>query len=224
MQEKLPKRKKNRLENYDYSTCGAYFLTICTKDNRNYFWDNVNATIDQCKMTAGQSRSTNELPTVIPSSAEITTDQSRGDHWSSEKKTADQSRSTNEEDYESVSDFFQSVKLSQYGKIVDEGISNISTVYSSVSVDHYVIMPDHIHMLLFVRADEYGRPMAAPTVSRVVQQLKGYVTKRIGFSVWQKLFFDHVIRDRRDYEKHIKYIYENPIRRYYNELHRETNI
>ena len=31
MQEKLPKRKKIRLQNYDYSECGAYFITICTE-------------------------------------------------------------------------------------------------------------------------------------------------------------------------------------------------
>ena len=41
----LPKRKKNRLEHYDYSSCGVYFLTICTSKRENYFWDNVGATI-----------------------------------------------------------------------------------------------------------------------------------------------------------------------------------
>ena len=52
--------------------------------------------------------------------------------------------------------------------------------------------------------------MVAPTMSRVVQQLKGYVTKKVGFSIWQKLFFDHVIRNRQDFDEHLKYIYENP--------------
>ena len=75
-----------------------------------------------------------------------------------------------------------------------------------------MIMPDHIHLLLIIRSDEYGRPMVAPTISRVVQQLKGYVTKRIGHSIWQKLFFDHVIRNSRDYEEHVKYICDNPIK------------
>jgi hypothetical protein len=41
------KRKRNRLANYDYSWSGAYFVTVCTKDRRNYFWDNVGATIDR---------------------------------------------------------------------------------------------------------------------------------------------------------------------------------
>ena len=102
--------------------------------------------------------------------------------------------------------------LSHYGNIVDEAINNIPSKYPAVDVDRYVIMPDHIHLLLIIRADEYGRPMVAPTMSRVVQQLKGYITKRIGSSIWQKLFVDHVIRNRQDYEEHVKYIYENPMK------------
>ena len=35
----LPKRKDNRLKNYDYSSPGAYFVTICTKNRKNYFWN-----------------------------------------------------------------------------------------------------------------------------------------------------------------------------------------
>ncbi len=61
--------------------------------------------------------------------------------------------------------------------------------------------------------------MFAPTMSRVVQQMKGYVTKRIGVAIWQKLFFDHVIRNRRDYEEHVKYIYNNPRHWYLDELY-----
>lgn len=154
----LPKRKDIRLKNYDYSSSGVYFLTICTSERRNYFWANVGATIGRP----------------------------------------------------------QDIALSEYGNIVDKAINNIPYVYPALDVDHYVIMPDHIHLLLIVCADECGRPMVAPTMARVVQQLKGYITKRIGHSIWQKLFIDHVIRNREDYEEHVKYIYDNPIRWQYD--------
>ena len=49
--------------------------------------------------------------------------------------------------------------------------------------------------------------------------MKGYVTKRIGVSIWQKLFFDHIIRNKQDYKEHIKYIYENPMRWQHDELY-----
>ena len=45
--DKLPKRKKIRLEHYDYSSVGAYFITICTKDRRELFWENVGAAISR---------------------------------------------------------------------------------------------------------------------------------------------------------------------------------
>ena len=56
--------------------------------------------------------------------------------------------------------------------------------------------------------------MVAPTISRVVKQMKGYVTKQIGVSIWQKLFYDHIIRNLEDYEEHVKYIRENPTKFY----------
>ncbi len=168
-------RKRNRLENYDYSSSGAYFITICTNDRRNYFWDDVGATIGR------------PLPT---------------------------------NDYNNDNFIYhpQDVKLSEYGKIVDDAINNIPEIYPTISVDFYVIMPDHIHLILFIKTDEFGRPMVAPTISRVIQQMKGYVTKNIGVSIWQKLFHDHIIRNQHDYDQIVKYIYENPIRWNYDEI------
>lgn len=44
MEEKLlPKRKKVRLGNYDYSTAGAYFITVCVKGRKRILWENVGA-------------------------------------------------------------------------------------------------------------------------------------------------------------------------------------
>ncbi len=109
--------------------------------------------------------------------------------------------------------------LSPYGKIVEDAINNISKTYPALSVENYVIMPNHIHLLLFIHADENGRPMVAPTVSRIVQQMKGYVTKRIGRSIWQKSFHDHVIRGGDDYVEHQKYILDNPMKWQFDELY-----
>lgn len=150
-----PKRKPNRLINYDYSQVGAYFITVCTKDKQKLFWNNVGARI---------------------------------------------AREPYEVTYE----------LSEYGEIVNSAIQNIRIHYPSVSVDNYVIMPNHIHLLISVRGDESGRPMGAPTISTVINQLKGYVSKQIGFPVWQKLFYDHIIRGIQDYEEIWQYIDENP--------------
>lgn len=101
------------------------------------------------------------------------------------------------------------VVLTQYGRIVEESIHQINNVYPPVHVDHYVIMPNHIHLLLFLYCDD-GRAMLVPTISRVIQHLKGTVTKRIGQPIWQSRFYDHVIRSERDYRDIYDYIDNNP--------------
>jgi hypothetical protein len=42
---KLPERKPNRICEYDYSTNGAYFVTVCTHDRKKILWDGVGADI-----------------------------------------------------------------------------------------------------------------------------------------------------------------------------------
>lgn len=102
--------------------------------------------------------------------------------------------------------------LSRYGAIVDTAIRNLPDYYPSISVDHYVVMPNHVHLLLMIHADLSDQPSATANISRVIQQLKGIVTKQIGHSVWQKLFHDHIIRNDREYRKIWEYIDSNPAR------------
>ena len=52
--------------------------------------------------------------------------------------------------------------------------------------------------------------MAAPTISMVINQTKGVISKKAGFPVWQKGFYDHVIRGERDYMDVWNYIEGNP--------------
>jgi len=102
-------------------------------------------------------------------------------------------------------------KLSNYGRIVNSAIQNIPLHYGSVTVDKYVIMPNHVHMLLNINCDENGRAMPVPTISTIVQQMKGYVTKQIGYPIWQSRFYDHIIRDQHEYNDVWEYIDNNPL-------------
>ena len=148
----LPKRKPNRLTEYDYSTPNAYFITICTANRKNLFWKDARAGID--------------LPENIP--------------------------------------------LTNLGMAVKQIIYDIPKHYPAITVDHAVVMPNHIHLLLQINTDADGRPMAAPTISTVINQTKGIVSKKAGFSVWQKGFYDHVIRSEQDYLDVWNYIEGNP--------------
>ena len=102
--------------------------------------------------------------------------------------------------------------LSAAGKITDAAIQQISEHYACVSVDKYCIMPDHIHMILRINADEYGRQVADTTVSTVVGQMKRWVSKQLGTPIWQRSFIDRVIRNEKGYLAAWEYIENNPIK------------
>ena len=154
----LPKRKRNRLTDYDYSQNGVYHITICTANHRKI------------------------LSEVIPVGAIINRPQ---------------------------------IKLSATGRIADSAIREIPVHYQSVSIEKYVIMPNHVHLLISINQaaeNDNGRLIIAPTVSRIIKQFKSEVTKKAGFSLWQKGFYDHIIRNDADYESVWIYIDENPLK------------
>ena len=106
----------------------------------------------------------------------------------------------------------KTLPLSHLGQIVDQSIRSIPSCYPSVSVDCYTIMPNHIHLLLQIQTDSNGRSMIAPTISTVVRLMKGTVSKQAGFSVWQKGFYDHIVRGEHDYREIWQYIENNPLK------------
>ena len=100
--------------------------------------------------------------------------------------------------------------LNEYGNVIDKEISVLSKTYDAVEISKYVVMPNHIHMI--IKIGDSGRTQFAPTVSRIVKQFKGSVTKRLGFSIWQKSFHDHIIRDESEFKRIWQYIDDNPMK------------
>ncbi|MBR3738455.1 MAG: transposase, partial [Eubacterium sp.] len=148
----LPKRKNNRLQGFDYSQNGAYFITICSRNKKHIF----------SKITVGTS----------------------------------------------IARPFN-VELTSTGEIIDNAINEIPKHYAHAFIDNYVIMPNHIHMIIRIINDS-GRALLVPTISKIIQQMKGYVTKQVGEPVWQNKFYDHIIRDEYDYMIRYQYIENNP--------------
>ena len=123
------------------------------------------------------------------------------------------------------------IQLTPYGKIVDEIITKIPSRFGAY-VEHYVIMPNHIHLLLAITDDSQIRaihesPLRSRSgVSKIVGYLKMNVSKEIrclfgADEVWQRGVHDHIIRDREDHERHVGYIGENPLRWRFDELYAE---
>ncbi len=168
----LKKRKEIRLKNYDYSSPGAYFVTICTENRKKVFW---NGDIDPNTFTWHNVGANCVRPQNLP--------------------------------------------LSNIGKIVLEELKRWDKTYDVVSLCSYIIMPNHLHIMVVISADELGRPQVAPTLDRMVKQFKGAVTKKVGTPIWQKSFIEHIIRNTKDYQTKSNYIYENPLKWINDELY-----
>ncbi|MBR4879665.1 MAG: transposase [Clostridia bacterium] len=106
-------------------------------------------------------------------------------------------------------------KLTVYGKIADKNLQALNMRYPHISVDKYVIMPNHIHLILMINT---GAASSSPTIVDVVRALKSMITiecKKNGFTdekVFQRSFHDHIIRGENDYRKIWEYIDTNVIR------------
>ena len=102
--------------------------------------------------------------------------------------------------------------LTEYGRIVRNELLKIPSIYHNVIfIPKFVIMPNHIHLILVLNASPvYGPPKAVPTIGRIVNKFKGSVSKQAGFKVWQKDFYDRIIRNEHEYRAALQYIEENP--------------
>ena len=107
-----------------------------------------------------------------------------------------------------------SLRLSVIGKIVEHYIRTIPGAYPYVSIDSYVIMPNHVHMLISVLRDDGAPRSSRPTelVPRIIAVLKRFSNQDAGRNLWQRSFYDHIIRDDTDYAVKYNYILDNPRR------------
>ena len=102
------------------------------------------------------------------------------------------------------------MELSTIGKIVGKYSQSIPGIGS------YVIMPNHVHMILHISSTDVRQgPMwaSAPTdtnIGNLVRSWKTLITKELGKSIWQRGYYDHVVRSEKDYLHIVEYIENNP--------------
>jgi len=99
------------------------------------------------------------------------------------------------------------IVLSEKGKIVKKHIENCNKKLNNVFVDEYIIMPNHVHIIISL----IGSPRSAtPTIPTIVNSYKSIVSKEIGYSIWQRNYYEHIIRNEKEYLKVKEYIINNP--------------
>jgi putative transposase len=178
------RRRSIRLQGYDYSQAGAYFITICAH-NRECLFGEI---LGSCSVGAG-------FTPAPPMSARM--------------------------------------ELNEFGVIVRDEWIKSAAIRSEIELDEFVVMPNHFHGIVFLRrgdrlvAHNGDRPVAptgrqpGPQTRSVGALMAGYksaVTKRInenrrtsGMPVWQRNYYEHVIRNDEELNGIREYIMNNPL-------------
>lgn len=185
MNSEFPKRKSNRLKEYDYSENGCYFVTVCTKDKKHLLshYRGTNS------VGAGFRARPRELIIKTP-----------------------------------------------LGYDVERTILHIAKT-KNITVDNYIIMPNHIHLLITLdnngypntggcenpqdKENLYAGGRGNPPLQDIIGQLKSYTTKLYrermndkAVILWQRGFYDHIIRNEDDFLKTWEYIEYNALKEY----------
>ena len=201
-------RKGIRLPEYDYSSEGAYFVTVCTNGKRRILSELPTVGADDSVRPYALSGSAElanktDRPHALPGTTVVADDPVRHHVLTDTNVGAD----------DSVRPTVPTI-LTPIGKIVEECILSLSLHNNGIRLDKYVIMPNHIHLLLRFVPAEGGQ--SRPPLQKVMQSLKSVTTRKcwqFGISkLWQRSFYDHVIRNETHYLKIWQYIEQNPLR------------
>jgi putative transposase len=178
-------RKSIRLRGYDYSRSGYYFVTMCIHDQTERLFGNVGDIDASSVGTVGAG--------------------SKPAHF-----------------------------INQYGNIVNFTWNDLTNHIDGIALDEFVVMPNHVHGIIQIAgAGEWTRfewaglePAPTDTISKskkialpeIIRQFKTFSARRInaarkspGIAVWQRNYYEHVIRDEKSLFAIRKYIRENPL-------------
>ena len=102
--------------------------------------------------------------------------------------------------------------LTATGKIAEKYILSMSKV-PGVQVEKYVIMPNHVHLLLVITKENASARPTSPAnyiIPRTISALKRFIDKDAGGEIWQRSYYEHIVRNERDYREIWQYIEDNP--------------
>ena len=97
------------------------------------------------------------------------------------------------------------IRLTKEGNIVKQNLYRIEEIYKNIIIDEYVVMPNHLHILLWINYKN------GTTISKIIKHFKTNISREIGYSIWQKSFYEHIIRNEKEYLKIREYIRNNVI-------------
>jgi REP element-mobilizing transposase RayT len=185
------------LRDYDYANAGAYFVTICCQDRVNRFGKITNNAKNVNAVGAGSAcpiaiakhdlRMRNDLH-IVERGAETERYAESGQADPAPTNTID------------------TMNLNEFGKIVDAEWQNLITKYPNVNIGEYIIMPNHFHGIIKITERRVA-------VGNIIGYFKYRTTKMINLpeKLWQRNYWEHIIRSEAEYTKIAEYIRNNPV-------------
>ena len=103
------------------------------------------------------------------------------------------------------------VTLTQTGNFIQTYLEKMNTSTGDISLERYVIMPNHIHLLIAIQRERTGTAHPSKAmIPNIVHGIKSATTRQIGVSIWQRSYHEHVVRSEKTYLRICRYIDENP--------------
>ena len=104
-------------------------------------------------------------------------------------------------------------RLNFAGQIADEVINELPQTFP-IEIKKYVIMPNHIHMMVLIKEKSSGTG-ANSMLCRIISYAKRKITlklreKKVDETIWNRSYYDHIVRNEKDYQRIWKYIENNP--------------
>ncbi|MDF1498126.1 MAG: transposase [Patescibacteria group bacterium] len=113
--------------------------------------------------------------------------------------------------------------LNSAGKMIKKWLCELENKFKNIKLNEYIIMPNHIHLIIFIMVG--ANLCVCPIgIQRIIQWLKTMTTneyirnvkqndwKRFDRKLWQKNYYDRIIRNEKELDKIRKYILENPLK------------
>ncbi|MBQ3145699.1 MAG: transposase [Clostridia bacterium] len=106
------------------------------------------------------------------------------------------------------------IDLSKYGQVVEKYMKSINSIYENICINSYVIMPNHVHMICNIIYKNGSSRTPTPTnetIPFLISTLKRFTNKECKTKIWQRNYYEHIVRNEKEYIKILEYIKNNPL-------------
>ena len=107
--------------------------------------------------------------------------------------------------------------LNSAGEMIKKWLSELENKFKDIELDEYIIMSNHIHLIIFIMNGAHGIPqiiqwLKTMTTNEYIRNVKQNNWKPFDQKLWQRNYYDRIIRNEKELDKIRKYIFENPLK------------